>query len=151
MKSIYLSEIQIKGLKKVGDIIIPEDRLVSFSEVFESEKSIDRMIGYIHKDDLFGLKLLFTLFWIMPFFILKKLVHFVFHNEDYPEFLFKITNMLKLGLKGIVLSIYYNKSNSLGTVQNSHQVLKFKLSNLPSFKDQEMRDFISSQDFNSSL
>lgn len=151
MKSAYLSKIQIKGLAKVGDIIIPESQLASFSEVLVSEGSIDRILSYINKDDLFGLKILFTLFWIMPLFLLKKVIFLVFNNKDYPKLLFKLTNMLKLGIKGIVLSIYYNKSNTLEMVQDSHQILKFKLSKLEAFKDPEMKEFISTQDFNSNL
>ena len=62
MTSKYLSTRQVKGILKVGDIIIPGDEeLPKFSET-DFLIHIDRIMDYMSKDDLNGFRFLMTFF-----------------------------------------------------------------------------------------
>ncbi|MBU1340081.1 MAG: aldehyde dehydrogenase family protein [Proteobacteria bacterium] len=107
MISKYFSQNQLKGLLKVGDIILPgTDTSPSFSTT-GCITHIDRMAEFLSDDDLNGLCLLFGLFRWTPKWKIRLILKACHHNKYFPGFLGSALRMLEIGIKGATLSPYY--------------------------------------------
>ncbi len=105
--SKYFSQSQLKGLSKVGDVILPgTDSSPSFSET-GCITHMDRMAAYMAKDDLEGLRMILSLFRWMPKWKISILMKLCSKSEKMPSFLGTALRMLELGVKGAVISPYY--------------------------------------------
>lgn len=106
--SKHFNASQLKGVLKLGDVVIPGDKhLPKFSET-EFILDIDRMLDYMEEEDLEGLKILMSLFHYAP----KQLISFILklseYHSSFPSFIATLLRMLKLGLKGIIFTLYYS-------------------------------------------
>jgi acyl-CoA reductase-like NAD-dependent aldehyde dehydrogenase len=112
MISKYFSQNQLKGLLRVGDIILPgTDTSPSFSKA-GSINHIDRMAKYLSEDDLNGLQMLFGVFKWTPKWVIKFIMFLCNHNKRFPGFLGAGLRMIEIGVKGAVLSPYYSNLTS---------------------------------------
>ena len=109
MKSTYLRNSAIKGLTRIGDILIPgNDEFPSFS-AFMCLDHIDDLVAYAPKDDIKDLSMVLSILSVMPRSVLKWLVNkmAVAHKKTGPSgTLFRQLNM---GIRGIVFSLYYSE------------------------------------------
>ena len=108
MTSKYFGHLQTRGLNKLGDVIIPGEGIFpSFSSTgFASQ--VDRMLDYMYEDDREGLTLLMTLFAFMPSFFIRWIVLLSEKNAIFPDLIGAPLRMIQLGLKGLVLTLYYS-------------------------------------------
>jgi acyl-CoA reductase-like NAD-dependent aldehyde dehydrogenase len=102
------SELSLKGIIKVADILIPGDEeRPSFSKTsFISE--LYRMTDFMNQDDKAGLKLLTTLLGLMPSFLIRLFLIVVFKHHLFPGILGSLLRQIEIGLKGIVMTLYYS-------------------------------------------
>ncbi len=128
MSSKFLNPLALKGLNKIGDIFIPEsDGLPSFSQLGCSD-FIDRVIADLPASDRDGLNILFSLFYILPKFLLIGLFNFLEWIGNRPVPAGFILRQIRIGVRGIVFSLYYSgwKSDRF-TGQAPLEVLDYKL------------------------
>lgn len=106
--SKLLSNTQIRGLTKVGDAYFPGDGdLPSFSQCGCVEHA-DAAIELLPADDLASLKTLLGVIGIMPTFVAKSLVRLAERGPRMNGPLGIGLRFLRLGLKGVVTSLYYS-------------------------------------------
>jgi len=106
--SRLLSGTQIRGLTKIGDAYFPGDGdLPSFSQCGCVEHA-DAAIELLPADDLGSLKTLLGAIGVMPTFVARGLVRLAEHGPRMNGPLGVGLRFLRLGLKGVVTSLYYS-------------------------------------------
>ncbi len=117
MSSRNLSAAQLSGLVKAGDIVIPGDaELPSFSRSGASAH-VDRMFDYMHDSDRDGLKLLFSIFNVLPAFLLRGILKLSEKDKALPGPLGAAARMINVGVKGVVMTLYYSDTDQVGINQ----------------------------------
>ena len=67
-KTVF-TKAHLKGVEKLGRIVMPEDSdFPAFSEI-GAEKYLNRMVDYMYEDDKSAILIILKLFSIMPLFI----------------------------------------------------------------------------------
>ena len=100
--SDYLNKRELKGLKKLGDVICPKNKeFPSFSELGCIE-FVDDAVGNLDPYDRNDLKLFLKIASILPKFMLKFVMIMI--NRPFMTLL----RMGNIGIKGIVYSLYYS-------------------------------------------
>lgn len=120
MKSTVLAERQIAGLLKIGQAFLPGDK--DFPSFLESRciEHVDRVVRHIPHQDLPDLKMVLGLFAVLPQFLttlIMKVLEFLWEN-NLP--MGSIPRQLRLGLRGIVFSLYY-------CTEESHRKLGYQV------------------------
>lgn len=127
MSSKYLNQLQTKGVLKVGDAVIPGDgQFPKFSDT-QFIRQIDRMLDYIPADDRDGLGLLLAMFGILPEFVVLIIMQLSEKASKIPGMLGAPFRMIIIGVKGMVLTLYYSKledSNNYG--EKIHQLINWE-------------------------
>lgn len=133
MASTYLSKSAIKGLTRIGDILIPgNDEFPSFS-AFMCMDHIDDLVSYAPKDDINDLGMVLGILSIMPQSILKWLVRKMANAHKNQGPLGTLLRQLNMGIRGIVFSLYYSEKpgvNYLG--KNPDEMIGFTLNKVES-------------------
>jgi len=108
MTSKHLNATQLAGLRKVGDVLIPGDPdLPSFSRSGSIEH-VDRMLDYMYESDRNGVKALLTLFRFTPRFKVRWIMALTEKQASFPEPLATVCRMINIGIKGVVMTLYYS-------------------------------------------
>lgn len=132
MTSKHFGRIQTKGLEKLGDVIIPGEGIFpSFSSTgFSSE--IDRMLDFMYEDDREGITLLMTLFAFTPTCFIKWIVLLSEKNAAFPDLIGAPLRMIQLGLKGLILTLYYSNIDDInGTGKKIMEGIKWQTGVVP--------------------
>ena len=104
----HMQSRHLLALQKIGDIYCPTHKdLPSFSELGVIEH-IDQVVGPLPPNDLKDLKLLLFLLSFLPSFLLKGFVWLVERAPSFPTALGAVLRMIRFGLRGIILSLYYS-------------------------------------------
>lgn len=112
-----LSPAQRAGLLRLGDVIIPGDaELPSFSESGVADE-VSRMLDWMYGSDRSAILLLLTVVAKMPRPAIKALVLATERGDRAPEPLGGGLRMASLGIKGLVLSLYYSGVDRGGRVR----------------------------------
>ena len=120
--SKYFTRNQLLGLLKAGDIILPgTNASPSFSKVGCIDH-VDRMAAYLNGDDLGGLRILLGIFRYTPRWTIRLLLNACGRNDRLPGFLGSALRTIELGIKGLVMSLYY--SNLSGDAYEGKNVFK---------------------------
>lgn len=107
MTSKHLTATQLAGLRRVGDVLIPGDAdLPSFSRSGAIEH-VDRMLDYMYESDRNGVKALLTLFRFTPKFKIRWIMTLTEKGRSLPGPLATACRMINLGVKGVVMTLYY--------------------------------------------
>ena len=113
MTSKYLSKSALKGLKKVGDILIPgNDEFPSFS-AYMCLDHIDDLVSYAPADDIKDLGMVLTIFAFLPKRTLKWLIKMMSNAHKYQGATGTLLRQLNVGIRGIVFSLYYSEKPGL--------------------------------------
>lgn len=103
-----LTPLQMRGLAKVGDVVIPgDDVLPSFSDS-GSLRHVDRMLDHMSDFDRDGVKLLLTLLRFLPGFAIAAILHVAQRDRLLPGLLGAACRMVNIGIKGVVMTLYYS-------------------------------------------
>ena len=103
-----LKKSQIKGIYKLGKVIIPDHPdFPSFNDL-AIEKYINRMIDYMYKDDREPVLIIISLFSVLPNFVIKWKVSFIDWGASWKGAPGAIFRMLQIALKGLIFTLYYS-------------------------------------------
>jgi hypothetical protein len=106
--SKHLNPTQLAGLLKVGDVLVPgDDDFPSFSRSGAIEH-VDRMLDYMYDSDRNGVKALLALFRFTPRFKIRWIMALTEKHASLPEPLAAVCRMINLGVKGVVMTLYYS-------------------------------------------
>ena len=106
--SKYFSCNQLHGLLKAGDVILPgTDVSPSFSSTGCIDH-VDRTAAYLNPEDLDGLRILLTIFRYAPRWMIRLLMNACMHSDRLPDFIGAALRTTELGIKGLVMSLYYS-------------------------------------------
>jgi acyl-CoA reductase-like NAD-dependent aldehyde dehydrogenase len=106
--SKYFNRTQLLGLQKAGDVILPgTDLSPSFSRTGCIEH-VDRLAAYLSRDDLGGLQVLLRILRHAPKWSIHLLMKTCGANARFPGFAGTALRTIDIGLKGLVMSLYYS-------------------------------------------
>lgn len=112
-----LTPTQRTGLLRLGDVIIPGDgELPSFSESGVAA-DVDRMLDWMYESDRSAILMLLTALARMPRPAITGLVLATERGDSAPEPLGGGLRMASLGIKGLILSLYYSGIDAGGRVR----------------------------------
>ncbi len=105
---VKIKKSHLKGMYKLGKVIIAEHPdFPDFKDV-ESEKHINRMIDYMYDDDRGPILIILSLFSILPTFIIKWKMSFIDWGAKWKGAPGAVFRMLQIALKGLIFTIYYS-------------------------------------------
>jgi aldehyde dehydrogenase (NAD+) len=118
--SKYFSRNQLLGLSRAGDVMVPgTDVSPSFSQTGCIDH-VDRMAAYLTAEDLGGLRMLLAVFRYAPGWMIRLLMTTCANNDRFPGFLGSTLRTIEVGIKGMVMSLYY--SNLTGEAYEGDKV-----------------------------
>lgn len=106
--SKHLSDTQMRGLAKVGDVVVPGDDLLPSFTASGAPDHVDRMLDHMTDFDRDGVKLLLTVFRFLPGFLIAAILTLAGRDKSFPGPLGAACRMVNIGIKGVVLSLYYS-------------------------------------------
>ncbi|UZE96607.1 hypothetical protein [Alkalimarinus alittae] len=110
--SLFLSQREIRGLIKVGDLVIPGGYgFPSFSETGCIDH-VDEVMAPTPAADVKDFKLLMKVFSVAPNALLKGLLRLMDKESAFPEPIGGLLRLLNVGVKGVVFSLYYSNKTS---------------------------------------
>jgi hypothetical protein len=115
--SKHLTSRQLRAIEKIGNQMIPGiDDLPSFSAT-GCVSEVDRVLDYMPDSDLKDLKLLLSLLSIWPGFLLGILLRVLEWSDWVPAPVGGVLRMIRLGLRGLVMSLYYSHPRVLSALE----------------------------------
>jgi len=103
-----LNSRQLAGLNKLGDVLVPGDsELPSFSASRCAEQA-DRMLAYMTDSDRQSISAVLTVFGVIPRVAVRVLFWLTEQHAKLPDAVAAPFRMANLGLRGVVLSLYYS-------------------------------------------
>ncbi|MEK7355469.1 MAG: aldehyde dehydrogenase family protein, partial [Bdellovibrionota bacterium] len=103
-----LTRLQAKGIAKAGDLMVPgSSDMPSFSRS-GSIAAADRIVSFLTESDRAGLKGVAVLFAILPRPLVKVVLSLAANANRLPGWLAPPFRELNLGVKGVVMSLYYS-------------------------------------------
>lgn len=111
-----LTPTQVAGLNKVGDLMVPGDgELPSFSAAGCAAHA-DRMLAHMNDGDRDSVRVLLTAFRFLPRTAIGALLRIADRHASMPEPLAAPLRMLNLGVKGVVMTLYYSGLDERGAI-----------------------------------
>lgn len=103
-----MNSMHIKAMDKVGSIYCPgTDALPSFSEIGVAQY-LNKMTANIPANDLKDLKLLLSVLYFLPSFLVKALLWLVEIDLPWPGVIGVNFRKIRFGLRGLSFSLYYS-------------------------------------------
>jgi hypothetical protein len=103
-----LSPRQLKGLDRIGDAFIPGDEdLPSFSAT-GCRTHAGRILAYLDEPDRRDLQTALTVLSLLPGPVVRRLPGFLEWSQRLPGPLGALIRMGRVGLKGLIVSLYYS-------------------------------------------
>lgn len=110
--SLFLSQREIQGLNKLGDLVIPGGYgMPSFSET-GCVDHIDEVMAPTPAADVKDFKLLMKVFSVAPDFFIIGILKLLDKESVFPEPIGGLLRLLNVGIKGVVFSLYYSNNTS---------------------------------------
>ena len=104
---------QLNGLRKLGDVMMPGNgAFPSFSDS-GCIAAIDTAMGSAHPADIRDFGLLLWLCHLAPTFVIRGLVHTADRADRFPPLMAAQLRKANIGLKGVVVSLYYSGQQGL--------------------------------------
>ena len=109
MKSKYFSKRAIRGLNRIGDILIPgNERMPAFSN-YSCIDHVDDLVHYAPQDDIKDLGMVLTFFSFLPHALMKWIVLKMSQGTMYNGSIGTLLRQLNMGIRGLVFSLYYSE------------------------------------------
>jgi acyl-CoA reductase-like NAD-dependent aldehyde dehydrogenase len=119
MSSKHLSESQLSGIIKVGNIIIPGDSEFPSFEKARVLDQLDRMLDYMTEEDRDGLSSLMGLFSYLPAFLIRFILRLAEKNQNYPNIIGTPLRLIQMGVKGVIFTLYYSDLDDNGEIHKN--------------------------------
>ena len=128
MTSKYLNQNALKGLARIGDILIPgNEEFPSFS-VYRCLDHVDDLIEYVPKGDVKDLNMVLVILSFLPGNVLRWLVKQMANAHNNQSATGPLLRELNIGIRGIVFSLYYSeKPGHNYTAKNPTELIGFTL------------------------
>ncbi len=108
MRSAYFTSSQLRAIEKTGDILIPgDDEMPSFKKLGCIEY-VDRVAEYMAPQDLQDFRGLMSVFARLPGFLIRGIMSLTRISFSLPSLIGGNLRMLELGVKGVVMTLYYS-------------------------------------------
>jgi hypothetical protein len=129
-RTTLLSPRQVRGLNKVGDAFIPGDSDLPPFSATGCALHADRILEYLDERDKNDLLTALTVFSFLPISALAFFHRFLDrHYRRFPGGLGELLRQARIGLKGLVVSLYYSGQTAPGyTGPNPMEVIGYKVS-----------------------
>ncbi len=126
--SRILSARQARALERVGDIMIPGvDGFPPFSRT-GSIAHVDPLLEVTPAEDVAGLKILLSVLSFLPTGLLAAFLRMVCREDRAPGLLAGAFRNIHIGLKGLVMSLYYsNRAGAASTGPGVHVLIEYEL------------------------
>jgi hypothetical protein len=126
--SRILSARQSRALERIGDVMIPGvDGFPSFSAT-GSIAHVDPLLEVTPAEDVAGLKVLLNVLSFLPTGVLAGFLRMVRREDHAPGVLAGAFRNIHVGLKGLVMSLYYsNRTGPTYTGPKVHALLGYEL------------------------
>ena len=106
--SDHLNARQVRGLERVGDVLLPADgSLPSFSQSGCVEDTAPILMA-LPERDLKDLRLLLSLLSVCPALVIRMILFAARSERFLPDFVGAKLRMILMGLKGLVMLPYYD-------------------------------------------
>lgn len=131
--SKHLSPRHIRAIEKIGDCMIHETSGLPGFSALGCVKDVDRLLDYMPDQDLNDLKLLLGIFSLFPRFLLRWLLALLEQSAKPGSMipLGAVLRLIRLGLRGIVMSLYYGHPTVLGKLDYQVGVYTGDMKKLP--------------------
>ena len=117
--SDYFNKIQLASLQRIGDLYAPGNGcLPRFSDTGCIEH-VDDVLESVESDDVRLLGVLLFVLRFVPLFMISWLVVAMNNHHRYPELIAGLLRLISLGLKGVIMSLYYSGLQGAGQSSNS--------------------------------
>lgn len=103
-----LNHRQLVGLKRLGDVLVPGTADMPSFSASRCADQADRMLAYMTDPDRQSIGAVLTVFGVLPSFVVRALFWLTEHHTKLPEIIAAPFRMANLGLRGVVLSLYYS-------------------------------------------
>ena len=118
--SKHLNKSQIGAIDKVGDCLIPGGQgFTRFSELGCSSQ-IDRILDYMPSADVNDLKTLLSVIGFFPRFGVSLILKLTDALQNMPGALGATVRLVRIGLRGLVMTLYYGDTRT-------HKVLDYSV------------------------
>ena len=108
MTTQHLTAGQLAGLTRLGDVLVPGDgELPRFSATRAAEHA-DRVLAFLKQSDRDGIRLLLGASRFLPKPVLRGIFRLTGAQRRFPDWLGRPLRLLELGLKGLVMTLYYS-------------------------------------------
>ena len=106
--SVEIKQSHIKGLYKLGKVIIPDfPGFPNFAET-QPQKHINGMLDYMYADDRSAILIILSLFSGLPLFVIRWKMLFIDWGARWKGIAGAPFRMLQIALKGLVFTLYYS-------------------------------------------
>ena len=111
-----LSPAQLAALNKVGDLMVPGDGTLPSFSAAGCAAHADRMLAHMNAGDRDGVRLLLSVFRVLPRPLIRALLRLADRHAALPGPPGAALRMLNLGVKGVVMSLYYSGLDGEGAI-----------------------------------
>ncbi len=103
-----MNALAIKGLKKVGDILLPgEGAFPRFSQT-QLETQLPRLMDEMYEDDRSGFILLMNIFGLLPSFVVRLILWTASFGHG------SVFRQIHIGVRGVLFTLYYSGIDQQG-------------------------------------
>lgn len=111
-KATILKKSHLKGMYKLGKVVISDHPdFPSFKEV-EPEKHINRMLDYMYDDDRGAILVILSLFSVLPNFMIAGIMSLIDWGAGWKGAPGAVFRMLQIALKGLIFTLYYTDTTN---------------------------------------
>ncbi|GMV93786.1 MAG: hypothetical protein AMXMBFR82_35640 [Candidatus Hydrogenedentota bacterium] len=130
--SEFLNRRALRALERMGDLVVPRvGKLPSFTDLGCIEH-VDSVLAYAPPEDSASLRTLLNVLYFAPSFVLRFLLRAMANPDRYPEFLAANFRLIDMGVRGVVLSLYYSGKTGTGyTGQTPHELMGYDVTRVP--------------------
>jgi len=126
-QSSLFTRRQLMGLQKLGNIVMPGGNgFPSFSQT-GCIQHVDITMGSAHPDDVRDFGYLLLLFHYLPKLAVTWIIKLADQPDRFPEILASQLRKLNIGIKGVVVSLYYSGKTGFGQSLSPLDVIEFSL------------------------
>lgn len=111
-----LTRGQLAGLLKLGDVMVPGDGALPSFSASGCAAHADRLIAHMTPGDRSGVTFLLGALRFLPRFALRGLLRLTDRHASFPEPIGAGLRMLGIGVKGVVMTLYYSGLDDDGAI-----------------------------------
>jgi hypothetical protein len=138
--STFLSPRALRGVERLGDVLLPGDgALPRFSDT-ECVTQVDRIARHVPGSDLRDLAMLLTVLGLLPTLLVRAAWLLLARSDNVPTGLGALLRFARFGLKGLVNSLYFDDPAVLAAIGYEVDVYTGDLPATPSEPATTVRD-----------